>query len=227
MNIGTAILIIGVFALIVWQVKSQRLLKRGAWKRVSKIVLVWLLVIGGSIAALIRYVNWSDNQAQEQAALRVADFNEALRNEGINEYLGLRLGMSSNEVLYNFGSPTIIKPIDSNVEFETRNEAFRLSQRWDYKDATGGTKQVWFDGSGKVRVLSCSGNYSRDCPELGSVEIGDEESSIIAGLGTPTFGPKINDQGLMTIGYGPRTAVVMYWLSKGSVIRLTVMGRAQ
>jgi hypothetical protein len=160
---------------------------------------------------VIAYSQWDDWQREAREAEVAENQRRQVMDQGVDTYLGVRLGMSKNEVRYLLGRPSSSEETDSG-EYE----------QWRYKEGSKTRKRVLFDNSAKVRIVTCQGDYSFECPELLGIRIGDAESELMRVLGEPATPPKINEQGMKWFLYGPPTGRVAFDLAQGVVRRMSV-----
>lgn len=204
MALGTGIVIVAVLLILAWQLD-----KRGAWKKAGRNVLWCVLAIAVLIGAVVAYNYW-DEWYEERANAK------ELASEGIDSYLGVRLGMNKNEVKYLLGEPISSRPGKSDSP---------TSEILSYGQVSEGIrKAIALDLSGNVRLIACAAEYSYECPALAGISIGDDEESITNSLGPPREVPVINEYSSKSIEYGPPSARVEFTLKKG-VVRYLIVAR--
>lgn len=207
MSVGTAILIVGIVTLVVWQID-----KRGAWRKTGKVVLLTVLGIAVVFAIVLGYSYWDDQKLESERRRLVNEQVQRIKEHGVDTYLGVRLGMSENEVRYLLGPPTSISTTTNLAGFEV----------WRYSaDSDNFRKNVVLGPSG-VAVMNCRAHFSQQCPELLGIGIGTSEAELLDQLGEPSKAPEVGDDGIKDMRYGPRARQVQFELRQSAVSQIAV-----
>ena len=180
MTIAFAIVFSTILAISAWLIE-----KRSAWKKVGKFFAYALGVI-----VIVPLIGWAGYEGYE----KLGEWNTArlVRNGSIDTYLGIRLGMTEQEVAYVLGVPTsreVDKDNPKRLHLEWQPD------RWSdlvFKNVAKIKKVEVFSGS--VREIGCSAEFSQDCPSLAGVTIGDYEGTVIQKLGKTLYEPSFNDE---------------------------------
>ena len=171
MTIAFAIVFSEILAIAAWLIE-----KRSAWKKVGKFFAYALGVI-----VIVPLIGWGGYEGYEN----LGEWNAArlVRNGSIDTYLGVRLGITEQEVTYLLGTPTK-KEID-------KDDPKALYLWWsDGDDSRKGSRLT----NARVEWIICRGKYSWDCPSLGGIKIGDDEAEVIKKLGKTLYEPSFNDE---------------------------------
>lgn len=172
METAIAIIFSTCLVLIVWLVE-----KRDAWRQVGKgaiylaggLVCVGLLWLGA-------YGHIQKKQRERDQAAAGQDSRRQILLEGsIDSYLGVRLGMSKDEVLKVLGKP------DGGLSIRTSetDESLRFGE------ALGFSATVWFSKDQVVQI-TCSEESKDHCPQILDVSIGDTTDDLLVKLGEPS-----------------------------------------
>jgi len=206
MSVGTAILIVGVLALIVWQID-----KRGAWRKAGKVILWCILTLALIVGAIGGYVYFDDWQAQRKEAEAAKIELDALRSAGLTEYFGIEIGMTESEVRYVLGNPKI-------------HDTSPDGAVWKYKEEYADDFRAVFFLDGHVDQLQCGGTYRFDCPSLAGITIGDSEAEVMQRVGSVLGEPNLLDDGRKFVTGGSTKGRLLIGLSRGRVSILGVIG---
>lgn len=173
MTIAFAIVFSVLLAISVWLIE-----KRSAWKKAGKFFLYGLGVV-----VVVPLLGWGGYEGYE----KLGEWNTArlVRNGSIDTYLGVRLGMTEQEVTYLLGAPAL-KEKDKDKDDP---EVFFL---W-WKDGDDFRKGFRIKNARVKRIL-CYAKYSYDCPSLGGIKIGDDEAEVIKKLGRTLYEPNFTDE---------------------------------
>jgi hypothetical protein len=210
-SVGTAIVLVAVFAIIVWQVD-----KHGVWKKAGKGVLWCVLAIAIVMGGVAGYYYLHDLSEERELAERLDKERQDVATHGIDSYLGVRLDMSNEEVLYVLGVPEYPPGLTSHL-LEAR------VWRYSNHDGKENTVELWFHGNDSLLSIACEGHSPVDCPPLGGIAIGDLESFVTERLGPPSSQGSFGNIGAKWLVYGPKTRQVRFRLTRGAVDTLSIM----
>lgn len=208
MSLGLGIFLSVVVAIVGWQID-----KRNAWRKVA----IWLAALLIVVIALFLVAGYWGNGRDY---LRARSEKAAVLSGQLDTYMGLKLGMTQQEVRHLWGEPTDASWSVDGKTFEDGREIPSQVKNtlWGYETSPSGMKVAIWNKSLLLERIGCTSDLSYECPKVAGVGVGDDESAIIEALGAPPKEPHIYDDDTKWYMYSS----LRLGLTQGRVFRVVV-----